>query len=184
MSLFVPFLAWLINIKLKPTAQLSVGTLHQFTFLIQEPLYNAKGELTSQCQTAHTQSIIIKNTGKDTATNIEAVINWKTIINIWPIRSYEEKSDKDGRYIMIFNSLSPKEEIRVELLSINKDLPALITVRANECIGQNILMNYYPVVPVWKVRILVTLAFFGLAAAIYSGVIFIQFLVLKTPIVL
>lgn len=183
-SLFVPLLTWLINTKLKPRARIGVATLHRFTFLVQQPLFDGEGNQISSTQTAQTQSLIIKNDGKDTATKIEVVLNWETIVNIWPTRSYEEKKDKDGRYIMIFDSLAPNETIGIELLSINKDLPALIIVRCNECVGLNIPMTYYPIVPIWKVRLFQTFAFFGLVAAFYSLIILTQFLVLKTPVVL
>jgi hypothetical protein len=183
-SLFVPFLTWLINAKLKTRADLIVGTLHQFSFLVQQPLFDESGQQVRPNQLANTQSIVIKNTGKDTATKIEIVLNFETIVNIWPVRSYEDRKDKDGRYIMIFDNLAPNETIGIELLAINKDLPALITVRSNECIGQNIPMTYYPVIANWKSKALVTLMFAGLASFIYVTIIFIQFLVLKTPIVL
>ena len=90
-ALLVPFVGWLINTKLKPRARIGVATLHRFTFLVQQPLYDQEGKLISSSQTAQTQSLIIKNDGKDTATKIEVVLNWSTIINSWPVRSYEEK---------------------------------------------------------------------------------------------
>ncbi len=178
-SILIPFLTWLINTKLKDKTQIYVATLHKFTFLIQQPLYDTDGNITNQSQTAHTQSLFIKNSGKVTATNIEVVLNWKTIINIWPTRYYDEKIDKDGRHIMIFDSLSPNESIGIELLSINNNLPDLITVRSNECVGQNIAMAYYQVVPPWKVRVFSILVLFGFSTVIYLSIQLIKFLVLS-----
>ena len=183
-AVLVPLIVFFLNTKFKPKAQLKFGVLHQFTFLVQQPLYDENGVLLSPTQTAHTQSLIIKNTGKECANNIEIVLNWQTIINIWPIRSYSESLDKDGRFILIFSSLSPDEELKIELLSINKDLPSVITVRSDDCISENVTFNYYQTIPLWRIRVIRILFGIGFIASFYLLITFIQFLIVRTPTVL
>ena len=103
-------------------------------------------------------------------------------LNLWPVRHYEEHVEPDNRYVLIFDSLAPSEILGVEVLSVNYDLPNLVTVRSAECIAQNINMYPQPVVS-QSVRVIATvLRALGLAAAVYLAIILVQFLVLKTPL--
>ena len=110
-ALLVPLITWFFNNMLKPRARLITSTLHGFTFLVQEPLIGNDGNQVSPTQTVNVGSVLIRNIGKDTSTKVEVVFNWKPLINIWPSRHYEEKTEADNRYIMIFDSLSPNEHI-------------------------------------------------------------------------
>ena len=139
-SLLVPLITWFFNTTLKPRAQLIRTIHHGFTFLIQQPQIDSNGNQISPTQTVNTGSVLIRNIGKDTSTKVEVVFNWKPLVNIWPSRHYEEKTETDGRYIMIFDSLSPNEHIGFELLAINCELPDLITVRSDQCVAKNIQM--------------------------------------------
>jgi hypothetical protein len=103
-------------------------------------------------------------------------------INIWPLRHYEEHTEADGRYVLIFDSLAPGEYLAVELLSVNVDAPALVTVRSTECVAQQITMFPQPVVSNAARITLTILLALGLAAAVYLAIVVIQFLVLRTPL--
>ncbi len=61
-------------------------------------------------------------------------------VNIWPSRHYTIKSDAEERQVMLFDYLAPHESIRCEVMSINTDLPALLTVRCKEGIARNITL--------------------------------------------
>ncbi len=127
-SLLVPFITWLLNVGYKARAKLIWTSPHSFTFLVQEPLRNAEGNILKPTQTVNTASIRVINTGRETANKIELVFNWTPqYLNLWPVRYYEQKTDQDGRNILIFDNLSPKEEIGLEIMSINADLPALLS---------------------------------------------------------
>jgi len=181
-SLVVPLIAWILNTFFKAKVRLLLARPHAFTFLVQQPLIDAQGNQISPTQTAHTNSFVITNSGRETATKVELVFNWKPLcINIWPSRHYDERIDPDGRYAMIFNSLAPHETLGFELLSINYDLPALLTARSDQCVAQKINMYPQRVIENWKRRTVSVLVFTGLFAVVYAVILLLQFLILKTP---
>lgn len=181
-SLLVPVVTWLLNGFFKAKAKLQVALPHQFTFLVQEPRIDAEGNEVSPTQTVKTNSFIIRNAGREPATKVELVFNWKPMcLNLWPVRHYEEHIEPDRRYVLIFDSLAPGEVLGVEVLTVNGDLPNLVTVRSAQCVAQNINMYPQPVVSN-AVRIAATvLMALGLAAAVYLAILLVQFLVLRTP---
>ena len=182
-ALLVPVLTWALNGFFKARAKLQVALPHQFTFLVQQPLIDPSGNQVSPTQTVKTNSFIIRNAGREPATKVELVFNWRPMcLNIWPVRHYEEYVEPDRRHVLIFDSLAPGEVLGVEVLSVNEDLPNLVTVRSAECVAQNINMYPQPVVGS-SVRIAAaTLMALGLAAAVYLAILLVQFLVLRTPL--
>ena len=181
-ALLVPFITWFLNVVIKSKAKLIWASPHSFTFLIQEPIHNNNGNVLSPTQKVCTASIKVINTGRETANKVELVFNWKPHhVNLWPVRHYEQKTDQDNRHIMIFDNLSPKEEIGLEIMSINADLPALLLVRSAECTAQNVPMMWIRHISTWKINIARLMLLFGLGTAVYLLIALIQFLVLKTP---
>lgn len=182
-SLLVPIGSWVLNSVFKAKAKLQVALPHQFTFLVQQPIIDAEGKQVSPTQTVKTISYIILNSGRESASKVELVFNWKPMcLNLWPVRHYEEYVEPDNRYVLIFDSLAPNEVLGVEVLSVNYDLPSLVTVRSAECIAQNIKMYPQPFIS-QSVRVITrVLMGLGLAAAVYLAIILVQFLVLKTPL--
>lgn len=181
-SLLVPFITWFLNVGIKAKAKLIWTSPHSFTFLVQEPLRDAEGNVLKPTQTVCTASIRVINTGRETANKVELVFNWKPqYLNLWPVRHYEQKTDQDNRHILIFDNLSPKEEIGLEIMSINSDLPALLLVRSAECTAQNVPMMWVRYVPPWRINVARLLLLVGLSSAVYGLIALIQFLVLKTP---
>ncbi len=182
-SLLVPLLTWVLNTRLKAKAKLAWWTRHSFTFLIQEPRLDAAGNQISPSQLVRTASVIVSNKGKETSKNVEIVFNWKPqYLNIWPVRDYVEKNAPGDRYVMIFDSLSPNEDVAIELLSVNLELPDLLTVRCDQCVGDRIETISYPVVAKWKINVIRSLALVGFAGVIYIVILGLQFLLLKTPL--
>ena len=181
-SLLIPFITWFLNVGIKAKAKLIWGSPHSFTFLVQEPLRDSEGKVITPTQTVHTASIKVINTGRETANKVELVFNWKPHnVNLWPVRHYEQKTDQDNRHILIFDSLSPKEEIGLEIMSSNADLPALLVVRSAECTAQNVGLMWIRYVSPWKINIARLLLLVGLSTSVYWLIALIQFLVLKTP---
>lgn len=181
-ALLVPFVTWALNTFFKAKARLLLASPHTFTFLVQQPLLNSQGAQISPSQTVHTRSLMVWNAGKETATKVEWVFNWRpSCINVWPPRHFEEHTEPDNRYVIIFDSLAPNEYLGCELFSINTQLPDLLTVRSDQCVAQTITMYPQPVVPNWRRRIAVALMFAGLALVVYTTLVLLQFLVLKTP---
>ncbi|MER0508963.1 hypothetical protein ABR850_05890 [Aeromonas veronii] len=181
-SILVPLITWFLNVGMKSKAKLIWTSPHAFTFILQEPIKNGDGEVISPNQKVVTASFKVINMGRETANKIELIFNWvPQYINLWPVRHYEQKTDPDGRHILIFDNLSPKEEIGIEIMSVNTDLPALLVVRSAECTATNVAVRWIQYVPAWKNNIAIFLMILGLSTSIYWLIKVIQFLVLKTP---
>ena len=181
-ALIVPFVTWALNTFFRQKAKLQLASPHTFTFLVQQPLFDPQGNQILPTQTVKTQSLMVMNSGRQTATKVEWVFNWKPLcINVWPSRHFVEHTEPDNRYVMIFDSLAPNEYLGCELFSINNDLPDLITVRSDQCVAQFINLYPQPVVPNWQRRVYMVLMLAGLAIVVYVAILLLQFLVLKTP---
>lgn len=122
----VPIFTLILNKYFKNSAKISYGELHQFTYLINQPLMNQEGEVLKQSQTVHTQSYVFKNEGREAATSMEVIFNYPPMyLNVWPSRLFTVKNDSEQRYIMVFDYLAPKEIIRCEVMAINSQVPML-----------------------------------------------------------
>ena len=182
-AIMVPFLTWGLNNLFKPRAKLLLASPHNFTFLVHQPRLDEEGNVMSPTQTVQTNSIVLRNAGKETAKHVELVFNWKPLcINVWPSRHYTEHNEPDNRYTLIFESLAPDEVLECELLAINQQLPALITARSEQCVAQTIEMYPQPAIKNWQKRGGIFLGFTGLALTVYLVIVLVQFLVLKTPV--
>lgn len=182
-SLLVPLLAWTLNRYFRGRARLEVAQPHNFTYLVQQPLVDAQGNQVQPTQTAHTTSLIVRNSGRDTATHLELVFNWKPMcLNVWPPRHFEEHNERDSRYVLVFDSLSPGEVMGCEILSVNIPLPTLLTARSDQCVAQFVNMYPQPVISRARRSIGLFLTALGLAAAVYGAILLVQFLVLRTPL--
>ena len=135
-ALIVPFITLALNSFFKGKARLEVAQPHLFTFLVQEPLRDANGQEMKPTQTASTRSVLIRNSGRETATQVEIVFNWKPMcVNVWPPRRYKEDVQDDKRYTLIFDSVSPGESLGCEILAVNNPLPEVMTVRCDQCLA-------------------------------------------------
>lgn len=182
-ALLVPFITFSLTSLLRAKAKLLLSIPHGFTYLIQQPLLDGQGNVVNPTQTVKTYSAVLQNAGRDTATNVELVFNWKPMcINIWPSRHFTEHIETDNRYVMIFDSLAPRETIGCELLAVNAELPDLVTARSDQCISQRIEMYPQPVVKAWQRRTATLLMLAGMALVVYLAILLLQFLVLKTPL--
>jgi hypothetical protein len=182
-ALLVPILTWALNGFFKSKAKLLVALPHKFDFIVQQPLIDSAGKQIAPTQTVSTSSFMIRNAGRESATKVELVFNWEPMcLNLWPVRHYIQHTEPDKRHVLIFDSLAPGELLGIEVLSVNTDLPPLVTVRSAECVAQNINMYPQPVVSNTKRISGTILMALGLAVAVYLGIILVQFLVLRTPL--
>lgn len=182
-AIATPLITWVLNTFFKSKAKLLLASPHTFTFLVQQPLVGTDGKQISPTQTVKTRSLMLRNAGREPATNLEWVFNWKPLcINVWPSRHFDEHVETDGRYVMIFPSLAPGEYLGCELFSINADLPNLIIVRSDQCVAQTIAMYPQPVRPAWQRKLATLFWLAGLGVAVYGALLLLQFLVLKTPL--
>lgn len=181
-SLSIPILTLIIDRFFRLKVKLLRATPHVYTFIVPEPIFNDQGKIIKESQSVNTVSYLIKNAGSLTATGVEIVFNWKPpCVNIWPIRPFDERNAQDGRYVMIFNNLSPGEIIGLELIAVNRDNPDIVNVRSEQCRAKTIEMYPQPVAPKWKVNLFVFFALLGFGAAIYIVLNVLQFIILKSP---
>jgi len=182
-ALLVPCIAWALNYFFRAKAKIHFSTPHQFTFLVQEPLKDPQGNKIQPSQTVYTKSLLIRNAGKIPVSGAEIVFNWKPMcMNIWPPRHYDEIIEPDSRCTVKFESLAPGEYFGLELLSVNRELPGVLTVRSDQCVAENIVMYPQPIVSAWKRRIVVMLLFAGMGLTVYLLILLLQFVLLQTPL--
>lgn len=177
----VPIFTLILNKYFKNSAKISYGELHQFTYLINQPLLDQKGDVVTPSQTVHTQSYVFKNEGREAATGMEVIFNYAPMyLNIWPSRFYSVKNDSENRYIMVFDYLAPKEVIRCEVMAINTQVPMLLSVRCKEGIAQSMMLAPQKVFHPAFINFIRFLIFLGSGSLIYILVILLQWLLLKT----
>jgi hypothetical protein len=150
-AFLAPFIAWVLNNRFQNRARLIQSTRHAFTFLIHQPLISPDGKQISPTQTVNTASFSVFNAGRQVANKLEVVFNWKPQhLNIWPSRHYTENTAPDGRFSLSFDNLAPKETIGFELLAVNGQLPAMVTVRSDQSVASNMPYCPNPYNPVGK----------------------------------
>lgn len=177
----IPLFSFLLNKFFKNSTKICYGKLHQFTYLIPEPLKNENGDILRQKQTLDTNSYVFKNEGRESATNVEITFNFSPMyINVWPSRHYDTKTNEDGRYVINFDYLAPKEIIQLELMSINHELPSLLSVRCKEGIAQQIWFYPQKVMNQYFIKCLMLLVFLGSVTFVYILIIILQWLLTKT----
>jgi hypothetical protein len=121
-------------------------------------------------------SLFVNNTGRDGASDLEIVFNWKPpYLNIWPQRDYTVGTNPDGRYIIKVANLGTKEFLGLDLLAVNAELPDVVQVRSSQGAGVQITMVPQPVYAKWKIICARFLVFMGLASVIYLLFAVIQF---------
>jgi len=174
----IPVIILIIERITKPRAQLLLTNPHTFTYIVEEPLRDAEGNVIRPVQSAYTASYSIINDGKDTANSVEVVFNYKPqYCNIWPVVNMEEMEGQNNRYIYKIEALAPKERIQFELLSINAELPNVINAKCKEGLSKNVQTYPQPIAPNWKRNIAFSLLFIGSASTIYLIIFFLRLLI-------
>ncbi|EAB8243845.1 hypothetical protein N3873_004358 [Escherichia coli] len=180
-SFFIAIFTWMLNNRFKSKAKLSYGYQHGFTFLVHEPLRDTSGEVISNSQLVYTRSIILVNEGRESATNISLVFNYKPMhINFWPVHHVEENIEKDGRYIIRLESLAPGESIQCEILSINREVPSILSIRSKECVAELVNIVMQKSISNIALRCYQLLILLGTGTLTYLIIVILQWLVTKT----
>jgi hypothetical protein len=96
----------------------------------------------------HTATHLIANLGRKTATQVEVTFNYPPgSFEVWPQRQFSVSNNPNGRFVVHFDSLAPKERLSLNLLVVGVDAPPLLSVRCNEAAGKQIPlapMRLYP----------------------------------------
>lgn len=180
-AIAVPLITFILNNFFKGTAKVSIGELHQFSFLIEEPLRNSAGEIIKTNQVVNTKSYIVINEGREAAKRLELIFNYKDMhLNVWPVKPYTESYDYNGRYVVTFEYIAPKESFRCEVLSVNTDLPDLLTCRSEQGISKTISLYPQKVFNKYFIRFIQCCIFLGMATFVYIFILLLQWLLTKT----
>lgn len=180
-AIAVPLFTWFLNYFYKSKAKLKAANPHSFSFLIREPLKDEEGNIIQETQIAHTKSFLVRNVGREPATKVEIALNWEPqYFNLWPSRNYITQIHDDGRFFVILESLSPSEMIGIELLSVNRDLPAILNIRSDQSKAKFVEMQPMETFRPLIINTFRALIVLGFSAAIYLTIQLIQFLILKT----
>ena len=132
-AVFLSIFGALFARAIQPKAKLIHSIRHGFMYIVPEPLRDAQGNVVQQTQTVNVQSFSVANVGKSTATRVEIVFNWRPeYFNVWPLRHYEVLGHPDNRFSVVLDSLAPKEAFGMELLAVNRELPAICNVRSEQ----------------------------------------------------
>jgi hypothetical protein len=76
----------------------------------------------------HTASHLIVNAGRATATQVEVTFNYPpTSFEIWPQRQFQVTPNPNGRFVVRFDTLSPKERLSLNVLTLDQDTPNLLS---------------------------------------------------------
>jgi len=82
---------------------------------------------------------IIMNDGRKPATNLKATFNYKPAsFEVWPQRAFTQEVNPNGKLIVGFDGLAPKEQFTIHMLNVNNQTPDLLGLRCNEVAGVGI----------------------------------------------
>ena len=165
-------------LRMKAKLQFSIG--HSSTLLVEEPLLDKDGNKLRDVQVVQTASIALTNAGLLPATAAEVTFNWKPIFNVLPARAFKTEVSALNRFSIQFDSLAPGEQVTINIMSINQDLPVMTSVRAENCVGQSIMMASQRLWPKLVTIPLGMLALIGAVVSIYAAAASVQFL-METP---
>jgi hypothetical protein len=159
--------------RLRPKLHYSVH--HATNLLVDQPLFDQEGKQVSARQLVRTASIVVSNGGLNPAKNAEISFNWKPmILNVLPARSYSDVQSPFDRYSVKFDSMAPGEQVTIDIMSINAELPVLTAVRCDECEGKLINMAPQRVWPSWFNYSASGFFLLGLGTAFYLVIIALQ----------
>lgn len=180
-SLLVPVITWVLNVGLRPKVKLMLSNPHFFSFLADVPQV-VNGHATQIKQTFNTASVRLFNGGRQVAKQVQVVFNYKPdVLNVWPPCEFAKDLDEHNRYVLSFPYLAPKEELRIEILTVGRPLPEPVSGRCEEGLAKKVKVRFVQDIPQWRVNAVIFFALAGLGSAVYWLIVVIQLLVLRTP---
>ena len=160
---------------LRLKANLFYSVHHSSFVLVDQPLLDADGKVIAARQHIRSASIRVGNSGLLPARAVEVTFNWKPVIlNVLPPRDFDSTASPFDRYTLKFPSLAPREQVTIEIMAFNADLPVLTAVRSEDSSGKAIPMEPQRVWPSWFNYGAFFIFVLGLAAAIYLAISLVQ----------
>lgn len=159
--------------RLKPKLLYSIN--HSTILLVDQPLLDQEGQQIAPRQHVRTASIFLENAGLNPAKNVEVAFNWKpAILNVLPARAYTDVTSALDRYSIKFDSLAPGEQVTIDIMAINAELPNMTAVRSEDCKGKAVNMAPQRVWSKWLLNSLLAFLILGLATAVYLLIKLVQ----------
>lgn len=113
-------------------------------------------------------SIFVSNDGLQPAKSVEATFAFRpAAYHVHPMRTFREEAGAAGTFSLRFDSLAPSEQVRIEIVAFNQDLPLITAIRSDDCTGRAVEMMVQRVWPNWVIRTLAAAIFVGFATCIY-----------------
>ena len=171
---FLTLVVWGIQRILTAQAKIWYGIPHEFCYLVDESVTEPDGTLAIRKANVYAKTYHIANVGRSPATKVEVTFNQKPPhLNIWPVRKSNPTTEPDGRHILTFESVAPKDRIVIELISYNQPVPDVILLRCHECIPVKIPMLILRDFGKWR-YFFAFLALTGMATLIYVFFLIVQ----------
>ncbi len=162
----------LVNRAMRLRPLLTYSVHHASNVLVDQPLLGQDGNQIAARQMIRTASIVVGNAGLQSAKNVEVSFNWKpAILNVIPARSYTDLISPFDRYTVKFDSFAPHEQVTIDIISINADLPGLTAVRCDDCQAKEISMAPQRVWPNSLLLILTAMMLLGMATTVFFIII-------------
>lgn len=119
----------------QPKSSLKWGKSHLFTYLIPQ-----KG---GGSQTIHSQSLILWNSGRAAAEDIEIYLNYEPEhFEIWPVCEYSIKELENRRFLLGIKYIEKKKQYNLEFLQSVGEIPSILQIRTKH--GEAKMVNFGP----------------------------------------
>lgn len=167
-AILSPVIGFIIASYFQAKVRLFHSPIHSYSYLINQPRLDENGNEVSPHQVVHTTSFTIYNGGRQSATMVDLIFNFKPQhFELAPPRPFDGKTNEDGKYVIRFENLAPNEEVSFEILGINQEVPHLRNVICREGVARTRQIQWQPQFSDSIKLILGLLAIVGIATSGY-----------------
>lgn len=157
LSFLFGLLGLLIAYAVQPRVKLRWTVSHNYRhFLLgkdldaNRPASEAK-KPPAQNMVLNVNSLLVVNNGRGGASSVEVVLNWKPLgLSVAPPRQYFPSNNPEGRYVMMFPNLGPKESFAVHMID-GKELPDVVGVRSESGDAKHVSSQPQITYPRWAI---------------------------------
>lgn len=162
LSLFTAVIFWISRARPK----ILWGIQHGFSHSLP-PTKNEDGSIVPPVL-IHTTAILFTNWGRAVAANLEVTFNYRPNgLSVWPQRQFSVSDNPNGRTVVKFDGLSPRETLTINIVTIGTSTPSVLSVRCDQGSVREI-----PLIPARQFKkptllLLAMLLFLGVLASFY-----------------
>jgi hypothetical protein len=168
LSVIGALLTAFITSRFRPRAVIQYSVKHAFSFFIKR---ETGGFI------IHTKSILIMNTGKGSAKDIEVIFAYPPEqCKIWPPCDYEMVENAEKFFIIKVRRMTKKSNVSIEILHSIGDPPNVVAVTHEDGKGREIALNIQPMYTKPVFITVLSLMFLGVVMAFYFVINTIMYL--------